>query len=112
MGGSYRSAMGRVIKRHMDAGEFVDMMGLEGIHKHSSDHLGVMMVVVPRWRMGVELLLGVGAMVKRGAIMGQSQLGWCCPGSSNRRCRCNLVALSFMCRTVTASSPKQDAKGL
>ena len=57
--------MGRVIKRHMDAGEFVDMMGLEGIHKHSSDHLGVMMAVVPRWRMGVMLLLGVGAMVVR-----------------------------------------------
>lgn len=94
MGGSYRSAMGGIIKRHMDAGEFVDMMSLEGIHKHSSDHLGVMMAVVARWRIGVELLLGVGAMVKRGAIMGQSRLGWCCPGSSSRRCCCDLVVLS------------------
>jgi hypothetical protein len=63
VGGSYRSAMGGIIKRHKDAGEFVDMVGLEGIHKHSPRHLGVRMVVVARWRLGEELLLGVGAMV-------------------------------------------------
>ena len=60
-----RVAMGSVVKRHMDVWKFVYMVSLERIHKHSSNHLGVLMRggtamdaiqvrVAWGWRYGIE----------------------------------------------------------
>lgn len=42
----------------MNTRELVDVVGLEGIHKHSSNHLGEKMVVVAQWRLGVVVAWG------------------------------------------------------
>jgi hypothetical protein len=42
----------------MNTRELVDVVGLEGIHKHSSNHLGEKMVVVAQWKLGVVVAWG------------------------------------------------------
>ena len=73
---SNRAAMGGFIKRHVDAWEVVHTVLFEGVHKDSSGHVGVMMVLLGSSRIAVGKLLGFGAMVMRGVFaVGKSQLG-------------------------------------